>query len=721
MNAILPVLPDYANRFSTSALVAPRRQATISLHRLFEFGNRLHKAGRLTDAETIFRKILDHRPDHPMALLSLGILAHQSNRHDAAINLIERVIDLAPHYPQAHNNLGVVHSSLGDYPRAIEAHTRAVALNPNYADAYFNLGVAHRLNADQKAALDAFEKCRRISSNRADVYFEIGQCSIKLNDRVQAQIALRTAIAIDPKHVAAHNALGQMLNAMAHHDDAKIEFEAVLAENENDVRALNGLSEGFKRQGHFDESLEVLEKAYAVNPNDIETLGNLASTYQSIGDNDQAAHYYGRVLEIAPGADCAEKSSLFVALNYPSMPSDALFKLHRDLRGRHDRANDAAAKFKDRSRDPNKKLRIGYVSSDFRTHVVALNVSPLIGNHDRKQIEIFLYSQEKSTDHMTKAFKDFSDRYTPINHLSDEEAADLIAEDEIDILVLLAGRFDENRPIIAAHRAAPVQVSFHDCATSGLADMDYWLTDSVLHPTDTPEQFTEQLYRLPVYYQYPVQDGLPQVAPSPVFENGFVTFGSFNKPEKINDEVISLWSDVLHAVPNSKLFLKYFNHYSEESMQRRWLEKFAANGIGEDRLILKAQSDSRSKHLLLYGDIDIALDPFPFNGATTTFESLSMGVPVVALLGRHFVDRVAASMLHHTGLHELIAKDREDYVEIARRLAGDLTELKNLRGSIRDRLHASPLCDGTTYAQSVEAAFRDMWTTWCETGGYRGR
>ena len=244
--------------------------------------------------------------------------------------------------------------------------------------------------------------------------------------------------------------------------------------------------------------------------------------------------------------------------------------------------------------------------------------------------------------------------------------------------------------------------------------MDYWLTDSLLHPEDTTEKFTEELYRLPVFYQFPVKENLPQVNDPPSARNGYVTFASFNKPEKINEQVIALWARVLTAIPHSRLLLKYFNLYSEPALRDRWVEKFAEHGIEADRLILKASADAAKSHLALVGEADIALDPFPFNGATTTYESLIMGVPVITLRGKHFVDRVAGSILTHCGHSELVAETSEDYVTLARELAGDPVRLSDLRRSLREEFFSSTLSDGVSYTLSVEEGFRDMWRKWCE-------
>lgn len=721
MNAIVSAVPSLCNRFGVPSVAPSPRKRQVGLSQLLHLGNRLHKDGKLPEAERIFRRILAAQPDNPVALLSLGIITHQKGRSDLAVRFVRQAIEIAPTYYQAFNNLGNMLADTGQFDDAVSAFRRAIELSPDYAEAHFNLGATLRRQNRLDDAIEVLTRSKELSPRRAGVHFELGQCHQRLGNRLEAQIAYRVALSIEPGHVMARNHIGRMLSLMGRFTEAEDEFRRAIDVEPENVSVLNGLSEALKRMGRFEEALQMLERALPLEPCNVETLNNLASTHQSMGDVGKAAAFYGRVLELAPHAEFAEKSSLFVALNRPELSTDELFDLHRRLRSRHDRPDVRRKAFADRNRDPERKLRIGFVGSDFRTHVVALNILPLIANYDRSRFEVFLYSQEKTTDTMTQAFRELTDRYTAIDRYRDAEAAEVIEKDEVDILVVLAGRFDENRPLIATYRPAPVQVSFHDCATSGLEAMDYWLTDHILHPAGTVEKFTEQLYRLPVYYQYPIQEGLPDISPLPALSRGYITFGCFNKPEKINEQVISLWSAVLRAVPDSKLLLKYFNHYSEPTMRAHWIQRFAAHGIGEDQLVLKAATENRSRHLQHYHNVDIALDPFPFNGATTTFEALTMGVPVIALEGRHFVDRVATSMLAHVGLSELAAADRDGYVELAAALAADVGRLAELRGSLRDKLHASPLCDGPGYARSVEAAFRDMWRTWAATGATLGR
>jgi len=696
------------------------RKTTYTINELIEASNKFHKEGKLAHAESGFRKVLEHIPNHPIALHFLGVIAGEAGNSKAAIQLIKRALKIAPNYSQAYNNLGNAYSRLGQIEEAIDNYSRALELNPDHVDAMFNLALMQLNLGNYEEAESLLQKCVEMEPRRADAHFNLGVTYEKLGNRMQAQICYRVALDIDPDYNEARVSLGNLFQTVGRLDESIEQYDLAMEKDPNYAKALSAKGVALRKGGKFSSSLDNIQKSENIDPNNLSTLISLGTAYKSMGDNEKAAETYWRAFNINPNVSATHSCLLFIALNNPHLTSREIYDHHLQVRGHFNIPELSKKKFPERDRTTSRRLKVGYISSDFRTHVVALNVLPVIANHNHDAFEIFLYSHVEFPDELTEVFKDCADHWRSILNKSDQEAADMIEEDGIDVLVTLAGRFDENRPTIAANRPAPIQVSFHDCATSGLEAMDYYLTDNILHPADTPELFTEELYRLPYYYQYPVQEILPDVKPSPFLTNGFITFGCFNKPEKINDKVIELWADVLRAVPESKLLLKFFNYYCEPSMNARWTSRFKKNGISEDRLIFRFNSDSRQTHLALYEQIDISLDPFPFNGATTTFEALSMGVPVVSLLGKHFVDRVAASIVTHAGYPEFVAKTKEDYVELAKNLASDIDGLNKLRLSIRDNLHKSKICDGEPYCRNIETAFRDMWTTWCETGGYKG-
>ena len=717
---------SYAKSFDVKArnsrslgLINPvARKYTIP--QLMELGNNFHKTGNVELAESAFRKVLEHQPNHPDALHFLGAIAHQSNDHAAAKFLISKSLEFQPRAKQALNNLGNAMESLGDLEDAIECYEAALEVDPNYEDALFNSGVTLRRMKRYDEAIEALKKCIELNHQKPELQYQIGLTFQECGKKYESQIAYQVALQLDPKYAEVRANLGRLWTDLGRLQQGQEQLEIGLSYDPEDEQLLNCLANNQRSQGKFDDALELLNRAMDVNSTNTETLNNLGSVNQCMGNIEKALDYYLQVIALAPQAEFARKCALFAILNHSNVSSIELYKFHLDLRAIHDKPQYSSKKFPGRSRDPDRKIRLGIVSSDFRTHVVALNVMPLVSNLDRTHFELYLYSEEKNYDKVSELFESHSDKFLKIMTFEDEHVAEMIEQDEIDILITLAGRFDENRPLITTYRPAPIQVSYHDCATSGLDAMDYYLTDKILHPANTTEKFTEELYRLPVYYQYPVQDGLPEIKPLPALTNGMITFGCLNKPEKLNGPVLDLWAEVLNAIPGSRLFLKYFNHYGQLTSQDRWRDKFSATGIDPERVIFAGSLDSRSSHLSIYDNFDIALDPFPFNGATTTFESLSMGVPVITLLGRHFVDRVGASIVNHAGFPEFIAETKGDYVSIAQTLTADLDVLNDLRQTMRNKLHSSSLCDGASHTRDLESAFRDMWKTWCQTGGHKG-
>ncbi len=680
---------------------------------LNNLGNALDEAGRPGEAITEYLRAIELEPGFADALNNLGNAYRKTKQLAEAVAAFERALEIDPGLTLARTNLGNVMIEAGHLETAIEKLEEVTGSNPGHLDAFYNLGIACRQSGQYEKARETLESYIAKDPKRADAHFELGRVFEALGKTMEAQISYRVALDIDPENLEIRDTLGEVLSKMGITDEAIAEFRRCLEIEPNFVGSLNSLGAVLRKNGNYDEGFQHMEKALELDPGNFMTHINLGSAHQTMGNLDEAAAFYQRALEIEPGSLSAEKNFLYSLLNRPGLPSDTLFELHRRVRSRHTRPEAAAKTFPDRSHDPDRRLKVGYVSSDFRSHVVGHNILPVIYNHDHDDLEIFLYSEVEFPDKFTTTFRELGDHWRSIVGKSDPDVAAIIEEDEIDILIFLAGRFDQNRPLIATCRPAPVQVSFHDCATSGLDDMDYWLTDELLHPIDTSEKFTEELYRLPVFYQFPMKKNLPEDEGLPMDRNGYVTFASFNKPEKINDQVVALWARVLKAVPESRLLLKYFNLYSEPSLRGKWIEKFADHGIDASQLILKASADAAKSHLTLVGGVDIALDPFPFNGATTTYEALLMNVPVISLQGKHFVDRVAGSILTHCGHPELVAKTEDDYVELARDLAMDPARLGDLRSRLRHELQASSLCDGEAYTKTVEDAYRDMWWKYC--------
>jgi predicted O-linked N-acetylglucosamine transferase (SPINDLY family) len=546
--------------------------------------------------------------------------------------------------------------------------------------------------------------------------YNLGVCLFQINKPAEAALHLRRARQLgvtDPSLDTMLERSAAQLYAANRIDDALAILRDLAERRPNDTPFLLRLGDLLRDAGRFGEALEILGRVQASGADQAHIYNALGLVHQSIGALAVAQDHFVQALEIDPALSVTHKNLRYLTLNRPDVDAEAAFVLYCDLARRATPADLPPATFSEHDRTQDRRLRIGYVSSDFRIHVVGLNILPLIENHDATAVDLYFYSDVAVEDVVTQRFKACATAWRPIVDLPDGDVAALMRADGIDIAIYLAGSFDANRAQIAAHRAAPVQVSYHDCATSGFAEMDYILGDDYVTPSDSPERFTEDVVRLPVFYQYE-RRAVPASLPAPpCIAAGMVTFGSFNKPEKINADVIELWARVLAAVPNSRVLLKYFDFYRGPEARRRIVDGFAAHGIATDRLVFRTGYDVSGKHLALYDAIDIALDTFPFAGATTTFEALSHGVPVVTLWGDRFVSRYAGAIVSHAGFGEFACDDADAYVDIARTLAADPLRLTDLKHRLPTCVAESPLCDGPAYARSIEAACRTMWARYC--------
>jgi predicted O-linked N-acetylglucosamine transferase (SPINDLY family) len=353
------------------------------------------------------------------------------------------------------------------------------------------------------------------------------------------------------------------------------------------------------------------------------------------------------------------------------------------------------------------------MSADFREHPIAHLTEPLLLAHDPAEVEAFCYAEVEHPDAVSRRIAAAVAGWRSTVGLKDADVAEIIDRDRIDILVCLAGHTSGNRIEVCAMRPAPIQINMHNVSTGGLAEFDYWLTDASLHPADSTEYASETLLRLPSLYLHWQPSDAPDPSPPPSSELGPIVFGSFSNPTKLNDRVLAVWSEILKRVPDSRLRLGYRDSFGEPWPRSRVRNVLLAAGVARDRVDFWPESVEPKKHFARIASLDIALDPFPFTGGTSTFEALWMGVPVVTLAGTRFAARCGVSLLHQVGLDDLIAASTRDYVRIAAELAGDLKRRTSLRKTLRRRVVASRLCDSTSYAKSIEIAYRAMWRAWC--------
>lgn len=449
-----------------------------------------------------------------------------------------------------------------------------------------------------------------------------------------------------------------------------------------------------------------LRRSVALMPGDAEALGDLAKTLHAIGELTEALENFARALSVEP-TSARTRSRHLVCLAYVNLDEGARFAAHREWGRRHGNRRSVIRQARLRSA----KLRIGYLSADLRNHSIARNLIPIVERHDRESVEVVAYSASGAEDAVSSQLQQMVSHWRRVDQLDDEAVASLVASDQIDVLAIVAGHMEGNRIGVASHRAAPVQVTLFDIGTSGLNEVDYWVTDELISPErDSPvaERATETFWYVPscIVHAPPTEAGDP--APCPAERRGEITFGSFSNPAKITPDTIRLWAETLTMVAGSRLLLRFFGRANDPAVVHRLRSEFTCLGVAPERIQVLGEAVGRRHHLDLYAEIDIALDTFPFNGSTTVFEALWMGVPVVSLAGHRFVSRMGYAHLARVGLSDLAVTDPRAFAATAARLASDADRRAALRSGLRDRLASSPLCDGAAGARAFETAFREM-------------
>ena len=639
-----------------------------------------HSAGRLEKAESLYRQVLLSRPNHPDALHLLGMLQYQLNRFDAAADLLRRAAAASPASAECRFNLGLALLAQGRWDDAIAALGDALSLRPHYAQAYNSLGTALQAKGQLSEAVAAYRQAVALRPETAGFWSNLGIALHAQSNAQEAVDAFRQALKLKPDYAEAYSNLGRALG---------------------DV----------ERPG---EALAACQQALQLRPDFPEAMNNLANALRDMGRMDQAIATYRKALNLAPD-DANIHGNLIYAMHFIPGDPAAIFQEHLNWNRRHAAPFSYQIPQHDNDPSPDRRLKVGYVSPDFRQHSVGFFLQNLLAHHDPAAVEVFCYSDVARPDAATGRFQQVAHHWKPVVGVADAQVAQLITRDRIDILVDLAGHTAGNRLLLFACKPAPIQVTY--CGypdTTGLSTMDYRFTDAYADPPGVTEQYhSEQLVRLPRCFlcYAPLAEG-PEVGPLPALASGRITFGSFNNLSKLSDATVGMWSAVLSAVPNSRLVMKG-QGLTDAVAGQHVLERFAACGIAADRLELHSRIASPAGHLEMYHRIDIALDTYPYHGTATSCEAMWMGVPVITLAGQTHASRVGVSLLSNVGLEKLIAQTPEQYVQMAADLAKDLDALSALRSSLRQRLQASPLLDGPGFAREVEAAYRVMWRHWC--------
>jgi protein O-GlcNAc transferase len=710
-----------------------------------EHARRQLALGQFAAAERLCREVLVQQPRHAVALHLLGIVVYSAGNAPGAEAFLRQAVEAEPGNARHHNDLGLLLSILGRPGEALAAHLEAVRLQPGFAEAHGNAGNVLKELGRLQEACQAYRASLRAQPAQAQVYNNLGVALAALGDRSAAIECYRAALGIQPSADILFNCANAQREA-GQLREAVESYRAAIRLRPADYEAYNSLCSTLSRLGRHAEALLAIQEALRIKPDYAEGFCTLALAHRAQGNFEAAADALAAAIALQPGLMAAHhnlglvlafqcrldealrefRTAMELAPAEPKCGSNLIYHLqfHPEVAPRAIRAE--AERWNTRHAEPlrrfisahqnarvfPRRLRLGYVSPDFRDHVVGRNILPLLRNHDHGDFEITCYSGVLVPDHLTREFESNSDRWRVTIGLSDEAMAAQIRADQIDILMDLALHMEGNRLLVFARKPAPVQVTFAGYpGTTGLAAMDYRLTDPHLDPPGSQDDlYVERSFRLAAsFWCFDALSVDVPVTALPAAENGGITFGCACTFQKVNERTLRLWGRILAEVMGSRLLLLVEPGRGRAVV----LEILAQGGIGPERVEFM-QSCSRVEHLRRHRLMDIALDPFPYNGHTSTLEALWLGIPVITLTGASAIARGGFSILSNLGLTELAAGSEEEYVETAVKLAHDLPRLTALRANLRGRLEASPLMDTRRFTRDIEAAYRAMWQRWCE-------
>jgi len=679
---------------------------------LFIAATQHHRAGRLAEADAIYRGLLSRNPNQPDLLHMIGLLAHHQGALQQSIELISRAIAINPGDPSYHGNLGLALNAAGQTDQAIAAFERAIQLKADYPEAHHNLGVALRGKGRIDEAAAAFDRAIALKPDYYDAWFQLGGTLREKLDYGRAFTAMQKAAELQPDSADAQAGLGGALRDVGRLDEAIVVFRKAIELHPTDSHLLFALGSAYLARGQLDEAADAIRAALKLRPNTGEVYANLSLVLKEAGQPAEAIEAVRRSVELRP--DAAIASNIPFTLQFlPDVDDRTISEELARWYQAYAQPLAAAIRPFANGRDPRRQLRIGYVSSDFRYHPVGRFMLPLLSGHARGAFQIYCYSDTKRPDGFTSFLASKVKNWRATSRLSDAQLAAQIRDDKIDILVDLALHTSGNRLLVFAQKPAPVQVTYLAyCGTSGMPTMDYRLSDPYFDPPGREEPwYSEKTVRLPsTYWCYQPPDDVAPAGPLPALSKGYVTFGSLNNFCKMSPPALRTWIQILQALPDSRLHIYAY----EGSHRDRLRDELSQAGIDPSRVSFSAYL-KLDAYYALYSRIDISLDPFPYAGGTTTCDSLWMGAPVITLAGERAISRGGVSILSNIGLKELIAKSPQDYVTIATNLAQDRTRLSELRSTLRQRMRNSPLMDAGQFTTDVEAAYRQMWKKWCET------
>ena len=688
----------------------------------YSLGNAYARSGRSETAVAAYHKALALKPDFADAAVALGCVLEDLGQLDAAVAGYRRALEMNRDHAEAHSNLANVLKDLGQFEGAKASYRRALEIKPDFVDAHYNLGVVLQHLGQLAGAQASYQRVLEIKPDFFDAHYNLGVVLQHLGQLDAAAGAIsghwRSSVISSTRITTWVLSCNTLDNLPTH----KASYRRALEIKPDFVDAHYNLGIVLQLLGQLDGAQASYQRALEIKPDFAAACGNLGNVQWTLGKLDDAAASYRRVLRINPDDDSAHSnlgvvlqaySGLLFCLGHrDEIGSEALFAEHCRFGEQFETPLRPSWPEHGNTRDPTRCLQIGFVSADLRNHPVGFFVEPLLARLAmHSTLSLHAYYNHAVEDVATKRLRGYFSQWHAIAHLSDAALAQKIADDGIDILIDLSGHTGANRLLCFARKPAPVQASWIGYpGTTGLRAMDYYLADRYfLPPGAFDSQFTEKLVYLPACAPFLPDETAPPVNALPALSNGFVTFGSFSRINKLSRSAIALWSRLLRALPDARMLLGGMPREGEYDSLIDW---FVQEGIARERLRFLSRY-SIVDYLALHHQVDMCLDTFPFTGCTTTNHALWMGVPTLTLAGRTVPGRQGAALMGHAGLGAFVATDAADFQEKGLHWADDLAALAAVRAGLRTRIEQSPIRRPEVIAAGVERAFRIMWQRWC--------
>ncbi len=628
---------------------------------------------KIVDAENNLNKKMLIYPNSSILFNIRGAILASKNVLDEAIINYKKSIKINANYAQAYNNLGIAFHKLNKIDTAIKNYKKALSLKKDFAEALNNLGNAYIDFEKPKDSLQYFNKALEFNPSYAEAYNGMGAANEKLGNKNDALKNYQKATEIRPDYAEAYNSLGTLYNNLS----------------------------------KFDESLSNYKKAIQLNTNYEKAYNNLGNLLSNLGKFDEATNAYKQAIKIKPDYPKAY-SNLLLNLIYKT-DFDLNYYLSEAKKFRLNCKTIKKLKFTYKYETNPKKLRVGFVSADFGNHPGGYFTLGLLRELRKKNFELVAYPTIERKDELSRHFKPLFSKWSLIKKKDDENVVRQIINDGIHILIDLQGHSAKNRLPIFIYKPAPVQVTWLGQGSTGISEIDYFIGSNHITPKDEEKHYVEKVLRLPEISQcFTPPDFDLKIENLPAIKNNFITFGCVNKLAKVNDDVIALWSKILLSVPNSKLLLKNKLLNSKEIIDTT-IQRFKKQNVKKEQLILEGESKTRKELLNIYNKIDIVLDPFPFQGNTTSIEAVWMGVPIITLKGNRYISHFGESINSNLNMSNWIAENCEDYILKAKKFSSDINELSKIRTSLRQSCLQSPVFDSKRFSKHFDQMLWKIW------------